>query len=409
MYNIVRAKQVEKKGYSQQQLKYNNTMLLFNLIRRNGEVFKKELSKMTGLSATTVSQLTEDLLATGLIVEIGEGDTQKRGRKPIMLKTNDRGGFFVVIELLSKGFICSLYGLLAEQIDCKKYKITQTDISITQAIQDILKTNKVSLGELLKIGIMYPGIIDFKEKKLVSSTALDVSGYFPAEELNRMKALFEASKIHFINTSVAAMYYEYSKYPGICNKTICEIAFDEGVGGAILRIGKKGECLFYHSAEVGHVVIDSNGPRCKCGNQGCFEAVCGVVAAIKKVSKDANLNLDYDEEYGAEKNEAATRIIVEQRELKNPQVLASLEEITRMMETLIFNVINTSAIDGMFLSGLVVDMIGKENVESILNSIREKRKFCANSACEIIISDLGYEAKRKGLVYHMMDEIFAEN
>ena len=49
-----------------------------------------------------------------------------------------------------------------------------------------------------------------------------------------------------------------------------------GIGGGIILDGK-----LYHGAsdiagEVGHMTIDANGRRCKCGNYGCLEAYASV-------------------------------------------------------------------------------------------------------------------------------------
>lgn len=55
-----------------------------------------------------------------------------------------------------------------------------------------------------------------------------------------------------------------------------------GVGGGIIINGR-----LYHGAgggagEIGHMVIKHDGPRCKCGNQGCLEALVGSQAIINR-------------------------------------------------------------------------------------------------------------------------------
>jgi glucokinase len=52
------------------------------------------------------------------------------------------------------------------------------------------------------------------------------------------------------------------------------------VGGRLLR-GASG-----NGAEVGHLVVDPNGPRCGCGKTGCLEACCGGLNLARRVAAD---------------------------------------------------------------------------------------------------------------------------
>jgi len=52
------------------------------------------------------------------------------------------------------------------------------------------------------------------------------------------------------------------------------------VGGRLLR-GASG-----NGAEVGHLVVDPNGPRCGCGKTGCLEAFCGGLNLARRVAAD---------------------------------------------------------------------------------------------------------------------------
>jgi glucokinase len=53
------------------------------------------------------------------------------------------------------------------------------------------------------------------------------------------------------------------------------------VGGRLLR-GASG-----NGAEVGHLVVDPNGPRCGCGKTGCLEALCGGLNLARRVAADS--------------------------------------------------------------------------------------------------------------------------
>lgn len=47
-----------------------------------------------------------------------------------------------------------------------------------------------------------------------------------------------------------------------------------GVGSGIISDGRLIEGFNTTAGEIGHTVIDPNGPECGCGNRGCVEAIC---------------------------------------------------------------------------------------------------------------------------------------
>lgn len=52
------------------------------------------------------------------------------------------------------------------------------------------------------------------------------------------------------------------------------------------RLILNGELLRWigHTAgEVGHMVLEVNGPKCGCGNKGCFEALASRTAIFKRI------------------------------------------------------------------------------------------------------------------------------
>jgi len=55
------------------------------------------------------------------------------------------------------------------------------------------------------------------------------------------------------------------------------------IDGALLRF--QGECI----GDVGHVVVDPDGPECSCGGRGCAEAIAGAAAIVAHAHSGATL------------------------------------------------------------------------------------------------------------------------
>ena len=190
MYKL-RTSQSVKIGFSQKNTKHNNTMLLFGLIRKYSPLSRINLAKMTGLSATTVSLLVEELMYNNLVMEIGCGDTSMRGRKPILLQINGEGAYIAVVEIINTGVNCYIYNLLCERVAGIKYRIKNGRKKLTDIIIHILKEKNISKEKLVGININYPGIIDKVNKKVVYSTVIPSDNYFGNDDIEELKKCFE--------------------------------------------------------------------------------------------------------------------------------------------------------------------------------------------------------------------------
>jgi glucokinase len=80
----------------------------------------------------------------------------------------------------------------------------------------------------------------------------------------------------------AALYGEYYYGAGQGCRNLIMIALGTGVGGGVLIDGRLVTGAADGAGEIGHMVLDPQGPRCTCGNRGCLEAYAGSVALLQR-------------------------------------------------------------------------------------------------------------------------------
>jgi glucokinase len=56
--------------------------------------------------------------------------------------------------------------------------------------------------------------------------------------------------------------------------TLFYVTVGTGIGGGLVRNAKLQQLSDLGEAEIGHMVIEPEGPRCPCGNRGCLETLC---------------------------------------------------------------------------------------------------------------------------------------
>lgn len=279
-----RTRDKEKHTANLQLVKETNLTLIFNLIDKHESVSRAELAQITRLSPTTVSSLTEELIHNGMVVESGAGTTSTSGRKPIMLEMNPDGGYVVSVEMTEAGYNCSLYNLKCKEIGGKKVLVTDFDqvgTSIVDTIDQLLRSNQKDEGKLLGICIGAPGLIDTEKNRILSSTVISID--YKNDFYDRIKERFSSIPVFLGNESSFSAYAEkrFGRYGQVKNLVFIEINI--GIGAGIILNDKIFTGAFGLAGEIGHMSIDINGPRCKCGNKGCLEMMASIPAMSQKI------------------------------------------------------------------------------------------------------------------------------
>jgi glucokinase len=83
------------------------------------------------------------------------------------------------------------------------------------------------------------------------------------------------------------------------SSVVC-VTVGTGVGGGVVIDGKLWRGATYSAGELGHIPIDMNGPKCRCGNQGCIEALCSSQAIVERTRQRLGKNMTpvFDEVLG---------------------------------------------------------------------------------------------------------------
>ena len=122
------------------------------------------------------------------------------------------------------------------------------------------------------------------------------------------------------------------------------VTLGTGVGGGWVANGRLMHGFNGNAAEVGHVTIDLNGPRCGCGNYGCLEMYASATAMVRR----ARQRLAQDRPKTALRAEGlTTRAIFEAAEADDVFAGAMFEET------------------GFFLGVGLVNMVSALNVEVV--------------------------------------------
>jgi glucokinase len=83
----------------------------------------------------------------------------------------------------------------------------------------------------------------------------------------------------------AAAYGEWLHGAGQDCNDLVYLSIGTGIGGGVVSGGQILSGYTNTAGELGHIILDLNGPRCQCGNWGCFEALAGGWAIARKAQE----------------------------------------------------------------------------------------------------------------------------
>ncbi|HET6311519.1 MAG TPA: ROK family protein [Candidatus Nitrosotalea sp.] len=122
------------------------------------------------------------------------------------------------------------------------------------------------------ITIAAPGPIDIKRGVLVNPPNLPGWRNVP---LAAMLAQATGAKVHLANDADMAGLGEFHHGAGRGTRNMVYITWSTGIGGGLIIDGKLHRGGHGTAGEVGHMIIDPNGPLDACGQRGCLEAFIG--------------------------------------------------------------------------------------------------------------------------------------
>jgi glucokinase len=150
-------------------------------------------------------------------------------------------------------------------------------------LKNLLQKRIGKNNQLLGIGIGIAGAIDMKRGRMINSPNIpDLNGFGIREFIKKRMS----SPIAIENDANAFALGEGWVGAAKGSKDYCGITLGTGVGGGIVINGEILHGSGGMASEVGHMVIDPEGPLCGCGGKGCLE-VYASATGIRRMALEA--------------------------------------------------------------------------------------------------------------------------
>jgi len=178
----------------------------------------------------------------------------------------DLGGSKIGIALVKKNGEIEKYVKIPTNAEQGKELIINR---IKQGIYQVIEEKDLQINNILGIGIGAPGPVDYK--KGIIHCAPNLPEWTDVPLSNIIKDEFKIPVIVENDANAAAWGEKSFGIAKGIDDMIC-ISLGTGIGAGLILNGK-----IYHgknnlAGEIGHIVVNKEGPLCNCGNYGCLEA-----------------------------------------------------------------------------------------------------------------------------------------
>ncbi|QPK90722.1 ROK family protein [Bacillus velezensis] len=370
-----------------------NQKLLLNEILKNAPISRAKLSEMTGLNKSTVSSQVNTLMKENLVFEIGQGQSSG-GRRPVMLVFNKKAGYSVGIDVgvdYVNGILTDLEGTIVldqhHHLECSSPEITK-DILI-EMIHHFIANMPQSPYGLIGIGICVPGLID-KNQKIVFAPN---SNWRDIDLKSFIQKKFNVP-VFIENEANAGAYGEkvFGAAKNHDNMIYASIGTGIGIGVIINNDLYRGVGGF--SGEMGHMTIDFNGPKCSCGNRGCWELYASEKALLTSLQ--------------TKEKKVSTQDIIDLAHLNDIETLHALQNFGFYLGIGLTNILNTFNPQAIILRNSII-----ESHPIVLHSIKSEvssRVYSQlDNSYELLPSFLGKNAPALGMssivIDHFLDMV----
>lgn len=262
--------------WKQNNLRENNSKLVLDLIRENRDdpISRAQIARLTKMSATSITRITEGLMELGLVKQTQSFSTGTVGRNAFQLQVV-RDALVVAGISIDSDYIDGCILDFEDRVRAKKRRKLENRPYTPQEIlelsggvlADLCREAGDEAGEIRALGISCIGNVNHRGGTV----------YFAPQfgwrdvEMGTMAEKAFGLPVYVDNDMKSSLTGLAHRYPEIRRRDVTYLSIGMGVGCAVMYDGTLIRGSNNASGEVGHVILEQNGRLCDCGNRGCVQ------------------------------------------------------------------------------------------------------------------------------------------
>ncbi|NLE70475.1 MAG: ROK family transcriptional regulator [Actinomycetales bacterium] len=252
---------------------------VLGLLGTRGPTSRADIARALRVSPATITQVTKDLIARGLVAERERGKSHG-GRPGRLLALVDAAGGAIGVKVTAD-HLAIVDARLDGTVTSSAVRPFDPDApdALDRLADALAEAVAQHDGHLLGVGVGIPGSVDAQASGVVTAPTL---GWAEARVGDVLRAALGLPVLveNDVNTlAVAEALYGAGRE----HSTYVVVTIGRGIGCGIVVDGSVFRGAAGGAGEIGHIPVDpDDGPLCGCGARGCLEAWVGEAALVRQ-------------------------------------------------------------------------------------------------------------------------------
>lgn len=258
----------------------NLRTVLLALVDRPGS--RADLAARTGLTKATLSNLTEPLLANGVLVE-EPATLAGVGRPSKPLRFHPGGPMAVGVEINVEHLAVETLGLDGEPVRRHRVPADNRDATPDEVLDRVTTLIREAVADsprpLLGVGLAVPGVVHDGVVVRAPNLPKLVGAPLAAALSERLAVAVELDN----EANLAALAHLWPRH--LAGEDFVHVSAEVGIGAGVVLGGEVYRGVSGFAGELGHVVIERDGELCTCGSRGCVERYAGLDVMLREAGR----------------------------------------------------------------------------------------------------------------------------
>jgi len=261
---------------------------------------------------------------------------------------------------------------------------------VARCVLDAIDECDLDLKQIRAVGIGAPGVVDPEHGEVIFAPNLEWRDVAVVKELEKRLDL----PVFLENDCHVCMLGVYEQELKAKPQHAVGIFIGTGIGGGLIINGELYTGSRHTAGELGHMVIDVNGPKCSCGNRGCFEVLASRLALFRVIQSAIK---------NGEKSELTDMLGDDLKDMRSGDIRKAIRRGDKLVEKIVeeaaeyigiavANLVNLLNPEVVVLGGGVMEALADEMMPAIVKSAKNHVMPGLFKNVEIMASKLGDNA-----------------
>lgn len=276
-------------GIRHDDLRRQNRSMVLSAVRRASGMSRTEIARRTGLSHSTISAISSDLIEEGILRQAKASSLGeiRRGRPQVALETHAEAARVVTVVLTLNALSLSLIDYSGRTVTERHCRLQTTTIGRKELTDRIGEELDALLGSelvdvpCLRISMAVQGIVDAQGREMLWSP-ITPHTHIPFADMFESRFGVPVSIENDCNMIAIALR---ERAPDRYRDNLVAILLSNGIGMGLILGGRLFTGTISSGGEFGHMIHVPDGALCRCGRHGCIEAYAGNYAIMRNAHR----------------------------------------------------------------------------------------------------------------------------